>query len=64
MSSRSILSCGSIADEGDIILPLELCVLRRGETFKQWTARAKSCSIQAARQATAGTVQSAAQRLG
>ncbi len=39
----------SMAEEGDIILPLELCVLRRGETFKQWTARAKRCSIQAAR---------------
>lgn len=54
----------SIAHEGDIILPLELCVLRRGETFRQWTARAKRCSIEAARQAEGGTVQSAAQRLG
>lgn len=54
----------SIADEGDIILPLELCVLRRGETFKQWTARAKRCSIQAARRATGGSLQSAAERLG
>jgi DNA-binding NtrC family response regulator len=54
----------SIADEGDIILPLELCVLRRGETFKQWTARAKRCSIQAARRATGGSLQSAAKRLG
>ncbi|MEK6282540.1 MAG: sigma 54-interacting transcriptional regulator [Acidobacteriota bacterium] len=54
----------SIVDEGDIILPLELCVLRRGETFKQWTARAKRCSIEAARRATGGTIQSAAQRLG
>lgn len=54
----------SIADEGDIILPIELCVLRRGETFKQWTARAKRCSIQAARRATGGSLQSAAQRLG
>jgi DNA-binding NtrC family response regulator len=54
----------SIADEGDIILPLELCVLRRGETFKQWTARAKRCSIQAARIATGGSLQSAAERLG
>jgi transcriptional regulator with PAS, ATPase and Fis domain len=54
----------SIAREGDIILPLELCVLRRGETFRQWTARAKRCSIEAARQAEGGTVQSAAQRLG
>ena len=54
----------SIADEGDIILPLELCVLYRGETFKQWNARAKRCSIEAARQATGGTMQGAAERLG
>lgn len=54
----------SVADEGDIILPLELCVLRRGETFKQWTARAKRCSIQAARQASGGSLRSAAERLG
>lgn len=54
----------SIADEGDIILPLELCVLRRGETFKQWTPRAKRCSIQAARHATGGSLQNAAKRLG
>jgi DNA-binding NtrC family response regulator len=54
----------SIAHEGDIILPLELCVLRSGETLRQWTARAKRCSIEAARQATGGTMQSAAERLG
>jgi DNA-binding NtrC family response regulator len=54
----------SMADEGDILLPLELCVLRRGETFKQWTARAKRCSIQAARTATGGSLQNAAERLG
>jgi DNA-directed RNA polymerase specialized sigma24 family protein len=45
-------------------LPLELCVLRRGETFRQWTARAKRCSIQAARSATGGSLQDAAKRLG
>lgn len=54
----------SIAREGDIILPLELCVLRREETFKQWTARAKRCSIEAARQATRGTMNTVAARLG
>jgi DNA-binding NtrC family response regulator len=54
----------SMAREGDIILPLELCVLRRGETFKQWTARAKRSSIEAARQATGGTMRSVAERLG
>jgi DNA-binding NtrC family response regulator len=54
----------SIAREGDIILPLELCILRRGETFKQWTARAKRRSIEAAREATGGTMRTAAERLG
>src|SRR5688572_22032870 len=41
------LQAFSSTREGDIILPLELCVLRREETFKQWTARAKRCSIEA-----------------
>ncbi len=54
----------SIAREGDIILPLELCVLRRSETFKEWTARAKRYSIEAARKATGGSMRSAAVRLG
>lgn len=54
----------SIAREGDIVLPLELCVLRRDETFKQWTARAKHCSIEAVRQATGGSMRTAAARLG
>ncbi len=54
----------SIANEGDIILPVEVCVIRRGETFKQWTKRAKYCSIEAARQATGGTLKSAAEQLG
>lgn len=53
-----------MANEGDIILPLELCVLRGGETFKQWTARAKRSSIEAARQATGGTMRTVAERLG
>ncbi len=54
----------SVAQEGDIVLPLELCLLRREETFKQWTARAKRCSIEAARQATGGTMRTVANRLG
>ena len=54
----------SIVKEGDIILPLELCVLRRGETFKQWTARAKRSAIEATRQATGGTMHTVAQQLG
>jgi hypothetical protein len=54
----------SMATEGDIVLPIELCVLRRGETFREWTARARRCSIEAARQATGGTMQTVAKRLG
>ncbi len=54
----------SLANEGDIILPLEVCFIRQGETFRQWAARAKQCSIEAARQAAGGTLQSAARRLG
>lgn len=53
----------SLAGEGDILLPRELCVLRRGETFNQWSARAKRGSIEAARQATGG-MRAAADRLG
>jgi DNA-binding NtrC family response regulator len=54
----------SLANDGDIILPLEVCFIRQGETFRQWAARAKQCSIEAARQAAGGTLQSAARRLG
>jgi hypothetical protein len=54
----------SIWSEGDIILPIELCVVRSGETFKQWTARAKRCSIESTRQATGGTMRSVAERSG
>jgi len=54
----------SIAKPGDIILPLELCVLRKDETFKQWTARAKRCSIEAVRDSHGGSMREVAQRLG
>lgn len=54
----------SITKPGDIILPLELCVLREGETFKQWTARAKHCTIEAARRSMGGSVSEVAERLG
>jgi transcriptional regulator with PAS, ATPase and Fis domain len=63
-STRAESLLRSMAGEGDIILPLELCVLRRGETFKQWTARAKHCSIEAVRQTTGGTLRTVAERLG
>lgn len=53
----------AIVREGDIVLPFELCVLRKGETFKQWTARAKRSSIEAATQVT-GNGKDAAERLG
>jgi DNA-binding NtrC family response regulator len=52
-----------ITSEGDILLPLEVCVIREGETFKQWAARAKRCSIEATRQASGGTLKAAAERL-
>lgn len=63
-SSQLELCLSSIVEEGDILLPLELCVLRRDETFKQWTARAKRCSIEAAPQATGGSMRRVAERLG
>jgi DNA-binding NtrC family response regulator len=62
VSLQAFLS--SIARDGDIVLPLELCVLRRDETFKQWTARAKRCTIETARQTTGGSMRSVAERLG
>lgn len=54
----------SMTGEGDIILPLEVCFLRRGETFREWAARAKRCSIEATRRASGGTMSGAAERLG
>jgi len=62
MVPESLLA--SIAQPGDILLPLDLCVLRQGETFKQWTARAKRCSIEAARRSTGGRMEDVARRLG
>lgn len=52
-----------LANEGDIILPIEVCFIRQGETLRQWAARAKQCSIEAAHQ-VGGTWQGAADRLG
>ena len=49
---------------GDIILPLDVCVLHQGETFNQWTARAKHSIIEAARRATGGSNKEVAHRLG
>jgi transcriptional regulator with GAF, ATPase, and Fis domain len=53
------------AQEGDIVLPVEVCILRRGETFKQWAARVKQLSIEATCRADgAKTMREAADRLG
>jgi hypothetical protein len=53
------------AQEGDIILPVEVCILRRGETFKQWAARVKQLSIEATcRTDGTKTMREAATRLG
>jgi DNA-binding NtrC family response regulator len=48
----------------DILLPLDLCVLRAGETFPQWTARARQSGLAVACQALGGTRRQAATRLG
>ncbi len=54
-----------LAQEGDIVLPLEVCVLRRGETLKEWMLRAKQCGIEAAwRASSTGKLREAAERLG
>ena len=54
-----------VAQEGDIVLPVEVCLLRRGETLRQWAARVKQLSIEATCRANdAGTMRGAAARLG
>jgi DNA-binding NtrC family response regulator len=53
------------AQEGDIVLPAEVCILRRGETLKQWAARIKQLGIEATcRTNGTGTMREAATRLG
>lgn len=55
----------SFAQDGDIVLPVEVCLLRRHETLDEWTARIKRCGIEAARRASrSGTMREAATRLG
>jgi hypothetical protein len=54
-----------VAQEGDIVLPVEVCLLRRGETLRQWAARVKQLGIEATCRANdAGTMREAATRLG
>jgi len=54
----------SFAQDGDIVLPIEVCLLRRGETLKQWTTRVKRSSIEAVRHSSGGTLDKTATRLG
>ena len=54
-----------VAQDGDIVLPVEVCLLRRGETLRQWAARVKQLGIETAcRASDAGTMRGAAARLG
>ena len=58
-------SLRQVAQEGDIVLPVEVCLLRRGETLRQWAARVKQLGIEATcRNDSAGTMREAATRLG
>ncbi len=54
----------AMAEDGDIVLPIEVCLLRRGETLKQWTTRVKRCGIEAARHSSGGKLDQTAARLG
>ncbi len=64
-SPQLAASLQALAQEGDIVLPLEVCVLRRGETLKEWMLRAKQCGIEAAwRASSTGKLREAADRLG
>lgn len=49
--------------EGEILVPVEICIIRHGETLKQWEARVRNCAIEAARRDT-GRLAAAASRLG
>jgi transcriptional regulator with PAS, ATPase and Fis domain len=64
-SAQLAESLQALAQEGDIVLPLEVCLLRRGETLKEWVLRAKQCGIEAAwRTSSTGKLREAAKRLG
>lgn len=45
------------------VLPIEVRVFRFGETFKEWTARAKRCSIEASASGNWRTMRRVAERL-
>ncbi len=49
--------------QGDIMIPVDICIIRHGETLKQWEARVRKRAIEAARQ-TEGHMPAAARRLG
>ncbi len=63
-SARDVLAAFGIAlEDGDMIVPLEACVVRRKETLDQWQDRAMVSCIDAAR-IEHGRWASAADRLG
>ena len=49
--------------EGEILVPVDICIIRNGETLKQWEARVRKCAIEAARRDT-GRLAATARRLG
>ena len=49
--------------KGDIVVPVDICIIRQGETLKQWEMRVRKRAIEAARQ-TEGHMPAAARRLG
>jgi transcriptional regulator of acetoin/glycerol metabolism len=49
--------------KGDIVVPVDICIIRDGETLKQWEMRVRKRAIEAARQ-TEGHMPAAARRLG
>jgi len=49
--------------EGEILVPVDICIIRNGETLKQWEARVRKCAIEAARRDT-GLLSATASRLG
>jgi transcriptional regulator with PAS, ATPase and Fis domain len=49
--------------EGEIVVPPEICIIRHGESLREWEARVRRCGIEAARRKT-GHLPAAAHRLG
>lgn len=63
-AARMLLaSAGVGVEDGDILIPFDVCVVRRGETINQWQTRAMVSCIGAARE-ECGEWNSVASRLG